>query len=394
MTIIVLNTGTELLLGDVLNSHLSFIAREIFPLGLRVDRQVAVPDGPAIRAALEESLEQADIIFVTGGLGPTTDDITREITAELLGLELHRDAAVLAAITTRAANRGFRLTDRTARQADVPEGATVLPNETGSAPGLYLAARTAPAKKWPHLFLLPGPPRELQPMFRNSVLPILREIVPQAIRRAIAEFIASREWANRSSKRPLGSVCWKFPESSLVIAPGRERSICGSLANHRRLIERKPSSRRGWAPSVFSSDGRSLEEVVVKLLTERKQTLAVAESCTGGFLAHRITNVPGASAVFLAGYVTYSNEAKAAMLGIDPQLISEHGAVSEEVAQAMAEGARRKSECDFRFGHHWHRRAGRWHRSETSRDGFPRPGYRRAANESREAFFPRRPADF
>ena len=113
MNTIVINTGTELLLGDVLNSHLCFIAREIFPLGLRVDRQLSVPDGPAIQAALEESFEQADFIFVTGGLGPTTDDITREITAELLGLKLHHDAAVLAAIATRAANRGFRLTDRT-----------------------------------------------------------------------------------------------------------------------------------------------------------------------------------------------------------------------------------------------------------------------------------------
>src|SRR6267143_4839106 len=179
MKSIVINTGTELLLGDVINSHLPFIAREILPLGLRIDRQLAVPDGPAIRVALGESSEQADIIFVTGGLGPTTDDVTREITAEFLGLELLHDAAVMAAIATRAARRGFRLTDRTSRQAEVPRGATVLPNENGSAPGLYLAANAAPAKKSPHLFLLPGPPRELEPMFRNSVLPILRKIVPR-----------------------------------------------------------------------------------------------------------------------------------------------------------------------------------------------------------------------
>ena len=127
--------GTELLLGDVLNSHLAFIAREIFSLGLRVDRQLSVPDGPAIRAALDESSPQADIIFMTGGLGPTTDDVTREITAEFLGLELRHDAAIMAAIANRAARRGFRLTNRTARQAEVPRGATVLPNEHGSAPG-------------------------------------------------------------------------------------------------------------------------------------------------------------------------------------------------------------------------------------------------------------------
>ena len=155
MRVIVINTGTELLLGDVLNSHLSFIAREIFPLGLRIDRQITVPDGEAIRDAIAESLGAAEIIFITGGLGPTTDDITREIAADLLGLKLEHDPAILRSIQERAARRGFRLTDRVARQADVPEGATVLPNEHGSAPGLYLPATAA--KKRPHLFLLPGP---------------------------------------------------------------------------------------------------------------------------------------------------------------------------------------------------------------------------------------------
>src|SRR5256714_2431482 len=176
MRVVVINTGTELLLGDVLNSHLSFIAREIFPLGLRIERQITVPDGEAIREAITESLGRAEIIFITGGLGPTTDDITREVTADILGLKLQNDPAILRAIEERAARRGFRLTDRVARQADVRRGATVLPNEHGSAPGLYIAANTE--KKQPHLFLLPGPPRELHPMFRASVLPILGGLVP------------------------------------------------------------------------------------------------------------------------------------------------------------------------------------------------------------------------
>src|SRR3954469_1190634 len=167
MRTIVINTGTELLLGDVLNTHLRFIAREIFPLCLRVERQVTVPDGEAIRNAIAESLGAAELIFITGGLGPTTDDITREITADLLGLKLEHDPTILRAIQERAARRGFRLTDRVARQADVPAGATVLSNGHGSAPGLYLPPDRA--KKRPHLFLLPGPPRELHPMFRKSV---------------------------------------------------------------------------------------------------------------------------------------------------------------------------------------------------------------------------------
>jgi nicotinamide-nucleotide amidase len=346
VTVIVINTGTELLLGDVLNSHLAFIAREVFPLGLRVERQLAVPDGPAIRAALAESAAQADIIFVTGGLGPTTDDVTREITAEFLGLELRHDATVMAAITARAARRGFRLTDRTARQAEVPRGATVLPNENGSAPGLYLAANAASPHKSPHLFLLPGPPRELQPMFTASVLPILREIVPQesAIERRTYRIAGMGE-----------SLVEEAIGERLLQITGIELGYCARpgevdlrIMGERSALDRAEAIiTTGLGPSIFSRDGGSLEETVVKFLTKRGQTLAVAESCTGGFLAHRITNVPGASAVFLAGYVTYANEAKEGMLGIDPQLIAAHGAVSENVARAMAEAARQQAKATF-----------------------------------------------
>lgn len=346
MTVIVINTGTELLLGDVLNSHLSFIARELLPLGLRVERQLAVPDGAAIREALSESSEQAEIIFLTGGLGPTTDDVTREITAEFLGVDLEHDTAVLAAITARAARRGFRLTDRTSRQAKVPRGATVLPNEYGSAPGLYLAVNAAAGKGSPHLFLLPGPPRELQPMFQSSVLPILREIVRQ------------KSAIDRRTYRIAGmgeSLVEEAIGEALLGVSGIELGYCARPGEVELRIIGEPAAlaqadaiiTNGLGASIFSSDGRNLEEVVVKLLTKRKQTLAVAESCTGGFLAHRITNVPGASAVFLAGNVTYANEAKEQMLGVDPRLIAADGAVSESVAKAMAEGARRRANATF-----------------------------------------------
>ncbi len=163
--VVVINTGTELLLGDVLNTHLAFIAHELFPLRLRIERQLSVPDGPAIREALQENLSRADLIFVTGGLGPTTDDITREITADLLGLELIPDPILAATITERLLRRRIRLTDRILRQAQVPRGAEILPNENGTASGLYLAASDNLGNPTPHLFLLPGPPRELQPMF-------------------------------------------------------------------------------------------------------------------------------------------------------------------------------------------------------------------------------------
>jgi nicotinamide-nucleotide amidase len=343
VTTIVINTGTELLLGDVLNSHLSFIARQILGLGLRIDRQVTVPDGEAIREAIEES-RGAEIVFITGGLGPTTDDVTREITAQLFGLKLEHDPAILLAIQERAARRGFRLTDRVARQADVPEGATVLPNEHGSAPGLYLPADAA--KRRPHLFLLPGPPRELHPMFRDTVLPILRGIVPgaAAMDRRMFRIAGMGE-----------SLVEEAVGAELLALPALELGYCARPGEmDLRLIgsapvldqaERIVMAKLGAA--IVSTDGGTLEEAVVKLLTARTQTLAIAESCTGGYLAHRITNVPGASAIFLAGFVTYSNEAKAAMLGVDSALIEKHGAVSKQVAQAMAEGARARANSDF-----------------------------------------------
>ena len=340
MRVLVINTGTELLLGDVLNTHLRFIAQEIFPLGLRVDSQVTVPDGVAIRSALEESFSRAEIVFVTGGLGPTTDDITREITADLLGLELRHDPAVMGAITARAARRGFRLTDRVSRQADVPEGATVLPNDNGSAPGLYLTAD--PRKKSSHLFLLPGPPRELHPMFRSSVLPLLRGLVPagSAMERRTFCIAGMGE-----------SLVEEAIGERLLEISGLELGYCARpgevdlriMGERPMLDQAEEIIRASLGTAVFSVEGGKLEDAVVKLLKERKQTLAIAESCTGGFLAHRVTNVPGASAVFLAGYVTYANEAKAEMLWVDPALIAESGAVSEKVAGAMAEGARQRA---------------------------------------------------
>jgi nicotinamide-nucleotide amidase len=344
MRVVVINTGTELLLGDVLNSHLSFIAREIFSLGLRIARQITVPDGEAIREAISESLGRADIVFVTGGLGPTTDDITREITADLLGLRLEHDPAIMRSIEERAARRGFRLTDRVARQAEVPEGATVLPNEHGSAPGLYLPADNM--KKHPHLFLLPGPPRELHPMFCAFVLPILRSLVPAdgATERRVFRIAGIGESLVEDA---VGAQLLELPALELGYCARPGEMDLRLIGPSNVLDQAEKIVREKLGNAIFSSDGSDLEEAVVKLLTERRQTLAVAESCTGGALAHRITNVPGASAVFLAGYVTYSNEAKHAMLGVDPDLIAEHGAVSAEVAKAMAEGARNNAKSDF-----------------------------------------------
>ncbi|CAN5420579.1 competence/damage-inducible protein A [soil metagenome] len=345
MRVIVINTGTEILLGDVLNTHLTFLAREIFPLGLRVARQISVPDGEAIRDALRESFAQADIVFVTGGLGPTTDDITREITAELLGLDLVVDSELETIIRQRLRSRGIRLTDRILRQARVPRGAIVLPNENGSAPGLYLAANLGGTAS-PHLFLLPGPPRELQPMFAQAVRPILQTIVRHE------EAFACRTY------RIVGmgeSYVEEAIGQELLSISGLELGYCARMGEvDLRVIgsvaileQAEKIVRTKLGDSILSTSGENLETVLVRELTSKEATLAVAESCTGGFLAHRLTNVPGASAVFLAGYVTYSNEAKIAALGVAPATLAEHGAVSESVARAMAEGARAKAGTTF-----------------------------------------------
>ena len=344
--VVIINTGTELLLGDVVNTHLGFIAREIFPLGLRVERQLAVPDGNAIGEALAENFGRSEVIFVTGGLGPTTDDITREVTAELLGLELVLDSELELGISERLRSRRIRLTNRVLRQAQVPRGAIVLPNENGSAPGLYLSRDLNPAISSPHLFLLPGPPRELHPMFKESVQPILQQIVRHD------ESIGYRSY------RIVGmgeSYVEEAVGDELLRIPGLELGYCARMGEVDLRVIGTPTVvaeadaivRLRLTEYIISTEGESLETVVVRQLSAQSATLAVAESCTGGLLAHRITNVPGASQVFLAGYVTYGNEAKTSALGVPAELIEEHGAVSEAVARAMAEGAKKKSGATY-----------------------------------------------
>ncbi|MDR3406711.1 MAG: competence/damage-inducible protein A [Chthoniobacter sp.] len=345
MRIEVLNTGTELLLGSVLNTHLQFIAQALFPLGLRIERQVTVPDGAAIHKAVAETFGRAEVVLITGGLGPTTDDITREAVAELLGVELIHDETVMAAIERRFARRNMTMSARNRRQAQRPAEAIVLHNPNGTAPGLYLPARSHGNETTPHLFLLPGPPRELHPMVTDQVLPLLEKLLPArpAIEMRVARVIGLGESAVEALVgEPLLSLGL---ELGYCARPGEvDLRTIGSpaiLDQAERIIVEK------LGPHIASHDQRPLEKVLVDLLTARGETLACAESCTGGFLAHRITNVPGASAAFLGGYVTYANAVKSSALGVDPALIEAHGAVSQPVAIAMAEGARQKTGADY-----------------------------------------------
>jgi nicotinamide-nucleotide amidase len=346
MHAIVLNTGTELLLGDVQDAHLAFIARQVLPLGLRIVERRTVSDSVAIRETLADIFPRAEILFVTGGLGPTTDDITREAAAELLGLKLIRDPEVMSAISERFATRGIQFTTRVERQAFVPAGAEVLPNRSGTAPGLYLRANLNPHIRSPHLFLLPGPPRELQPMFERSVMPILHSIVPPSNSRecriyhitGIGESLVEEAIGERISA--ISGV-----ELGYCSRPG---DLDVRIIGESNMLEQADKIiRTTLGDSIYSISEATLEEVIVELLTKRRETLSLAESCTGGLLANRITNVPGASRALLAGYVVYSDQAKMDALDVDLKLIERYGAVSEPVASALAKGARMRARSTY-----------------------------------------------
>jgi len=347
MRIDLINTGTELLIGQTLNTHAHWLGAELFQLGLRIQRQVCIPDGDEIRLALLESIPRSDVILVTGGLGPTSDDITREITAELLGLPLEEDGAVLEHIRRYLARRSRELNANSYRQAQVPRGANVLVNGCGTAPGLHFppqAGVMGGVARTPHIFLLPGPPRELKQMWTEQVLPVLRgmlEVEPPLLRNFKLFGLGEAQVAETLEARLLATG---IVELGYCVRPGEVivRAIGGgeALEACARLV------RDSFSDRLFSQADELMEEVVVASLRRAGQTVATAESCTGGLVAHRLTNVPGSSEVFGWGFVTYANEAKAGVLGVPDDLLREHGAVSEPVVRAMAEGALRVSGAD------------------------------------------------
>lgn len=344
MRIEVINTGTELVLGNTLNTHGAWFGRELFKLGLRIERQTTVPDGDAIRESLSEAVTRADVVIVTGGLGPTSDDLTREITAEVLGIDLIMDQAVLAGLEHFFAIRNRPMADANRKQALVPVGSDVLPNPNGTAPGVYVPPRLN-GRGTAAVFLLPGPPRELHPMFREEVVPRLRAIAGVEVASGCTElkFTGVGE-----------SDFHQGIDARLAEIEGLEIGYCAHVGEvDLRLIgsDQARSAGRAIALAEFgefliNEDGRSLEETVIRLFTAKGWTLATAESCTGGLISNRLTDVAGSSAVFTHGFITYANEAKRDILGVDESLLQLHGAVSEEVARAMADGALRVSGAD------------------------------------------------
>ena len=356
MNIELINTGSELMLGRVLNTHQQWLCRQFADRGYEVSRQVAVADGAQdIQKAVREALKHADLVVVTGGLGPTCDDLTRELIAQLLGRTLHHDPSIELSIRNFFESRGRNVPVRTRVETLVPEGARVLPNRHGTAPGLALVVDPNPFREDRQrsvLILLPGPPRELRPLFVEQVVPLVTEFFPQKSAFVCRTLKTTGLGESNMEERLTGPLkhltddgldlgfCARVGEVDVRFV-ARGDSAAAKVAEAERITQKLASTH------IFGVDDELLESVVVKALGQRRLTLALAESCTGEHIANRITNIPGASAVLLAGYVTYANSAKIQSLGVSPETLAKYGAVSEATAREMAEGARRMSGADW-----------------------------------------------
>lgn len=342
MRVEVINTGTELLLGQVTNTHLGYLAQSLFGLGLRIERQVTVPDGVAIAEAVEVAMARADLILITGGLGPTSDDITREAVAEAFGKKLIFHPDILDGIAAKFAERKFAMNDLQKSQAMVPEGGVVLENINGTAPGLIVENDRTVA------VLLPGPPSELRPTWETQALPWLRQKfahrlspVHEVQLRLLGMGETRAQILVEDAVKALGPV-----EVGYCARPGEVD--LRFIASDRDLAQAAAKLARERIGDVIYAEGpETMEQAVVRLARAAGKTIATAESCTGGLVASRITNVPHSSEALRYGWITYANEAKITELGVPPALLEKHGAVSAEVAQAMAQGALRGSGADF-----------------------------------------------
>jgi nicotinamide-nucleotide amidase len=351
----IINTGSELMLGRVLNTHQQWLCRRLADLGHATTRQVAVSDAAnEIHQAVRESLSRADLVITTGGLGPTSDDLTRDLIAELLGKKLVENPSVLAHIESFFKQRNRPRPARTSVETFVPEGATVFLNEYGTAPGLAMKVDPNPfsaANKPSWLVMLPGPPRELRPMFDHSVIPFLqRELAADTF---VCRTLRSTGIGESIVQEMVESHLSPFMKNGLGVGycarPGAVDVRLTASGSAAREIVRQGEAivQKILGANVYGWDDDELENVVVAGLAERKKTLALAESCTGGLIAHRITNVPGASEVFQGGVVSYANIAKQTFLGVRPEVLHAEGAVSESVVREMAAGARERFGADF-----------------------------------------------
>jgi nicotinamide-nucleotide amidase len=339
----IIAVGSELLTPYRLDTNSLFLTDQLNRLGIRVTRKVVVGDDPALlREAFREALERVELVVASGGLGPTADDLTRETVADLLGRPLIRDDAILHTIEARFQRFGRKMAEVNTRQAMVPEGAIVLPNVRGTAPGLWLEANGR------IVLLLPGPPVELESLFKSEVCPRLAKRAPHV--RLFTRDVRITGMPESEVEQRVAPIYTQYSEAETTIlaTPGEIQlhpRVWSSDAAAAEKILDELVKRMVFAvgENVFTTAGESLEEVVAGTLIFNRATIAVAESCTGGLVAERLTNVPGSSAYFRGGVVCYSNDLKTAWVDVPAELIEAKGAVSSEVALAMAEGVRLRS---------------------------------------------------
>ncbi len=348
----ILTIGTELLLGQTIDTNSAYIGEALAAAGIEVYWKSTVGDHEArIGEALRVALTRSEIVIATGGLGPTEDDLTCRAIAAELGRTLHLDQTVLESIRRRFADRALVMSKNNERQAMIPEGSTVLPNPHGTAPGLLIRVENGRI-----VVAMPGVPGEMQPMLTEQVIPRLGEAfgVSGSIRSRTLKACGISESALDETIGDLTRVS-RNPIIALLAYPGeiyiRLTVKSDSEAEGDRLLDDLEAKiRERLGKLLFGRDEERLEEVVGRLLLETKQTVAVAESCTGGLVCHRLTNLPGSSAYFVRGEVVYSNHAKEGLLGVPRELIAEHGAVSQPVALAMAAGMRQIAGTDLALG--------------------------------------------
>ena len=346
--------GSELLTPFRHDTNSLYLTEKLNQLGVEVIFKTIVGDNRQhLTAAANLAVSRAEIVIFMGGLGPTEDDLTREAVADALGLELHRDLAIITSLEQRFASRGWKMAANNLKQADVITGATVLPNANGSAPGQWISGKYEGRERM--IMLLPGPPHELKALFEEQCVARLRAKLPP-------QFIATRELkitglGESACDARVAPIYKLFTDVQTTILAGageiqlhlktRAASLEAAQARVDQLVE---NIEEELGDSVFSDNGDSMEQIVGYYLQMRNATLAVAESCTGGMLAERITSVSGSSRYFLGGAVVYSNQLKTAFADVPDELIEKHGAVSPEVAAALADGIRRRSGATLGLG--------------------------------------------
>ncbi|HEV8413069.1 MAG TPA: competence/damage-inducible protein A [Bryobacteraceae bacterium] len=336
----IIAVGSEMLTSQRIDTNSLYITDQLNALGVEVRRKLIVGDDRALLAdAVRSALEHAGLVILTGGLGPTEDDVTRQAVADALSRELVFSQDICDEIEERFRRRQRKMAEINKRQAYLVEGAEILPNANGTAPGQWIA------NDGRIVIMLPGPPGELKPLFANECIPRLTKLLPAQVIRA--RFYRVTGFTESDLDALIAPVYTKYsnPATTILASPGdiqiHLRARCGSAEDAERLLaEVGDPIEELLGKHLFSRNGDPLEAIVGTLLRERGATLSVAESCTGGMVGERVTSVAGSSDYFLGGFVTYTDRLKIDLLGVDPALITQHTAVSKEAARAMAEGAR------------------------------------------------------